>query len=87
MSTPELLFVVYLSIGMLSIIIAVAAPGKEERSERFGPFGGTELDVALMLFIVLLWPIWLLSLFPKRKPPEEPNQSPEPTPPKRRGSS
>lgn len=67
MSTPAILFGVYLSIGLLLMIVAVASPGKEERTKAFGPAaGGDSVDAALMIFIALLWPVWLISLLGKQ---------------------
>lgn len=66
MSTPAILFGAYFGIGLLLMIVAVAAPGKEERTKGFGPVGGGDsLDAAFMIFIALLWPLWLVSLLSK----------------------
>jgi hypothetical protein len=66
MSTPAILFGVYFGIGLLLMIVAVAAPGKERRTKSFGPAaGGDSIDAALLIFIALLWPLWLLSLLGK----------------------
>jgi hypothetical protein len=70
MSTPAILFGIYFGIGLLLMIVAVATPGKEKRTKGFVPFGvGDGIDAALMLFIALLWPIWVLSLLAKKEPP------------------
>ena len=69
MSTPAILFSIYFGLGMISMIIAVASPGKEERTKVFGPVGGTDFDLAVLLFIALLWPLWILSLLGKKDPP------------------
>jgi hypothetical protein len=49
MSIPAILFSVYLGIGMISMIVAVASPGKEERTKGFAG-GSTEFDFALLFF-------------------------------------
>jgi len=67
MSTPAILFGIYIGIGLLLMIVAVAAPGKEKRtkgSEALG--GGDGIDAALMIFIALLWPLWLGLLVSKQ---------------------
>lgn len=69
MSGPAIAFSVYFGIGLLLMIVAVASPGKEKRTKGFEPAGGGDaVDAALLIFIALLWPIWLLSLFNKKDP-------------------
>jgi hypothetical protein len=66
MSIPTILFGIYFGIGLLLMIVAVAAPGKEERTKGFSPAGGGDsFDAALLIFIALLWPLWLVSLLSK----------------------
>lgn len=63
MSTPAILFGVYLGIGLILMIIAVATPGKERRTKGFEASGGGDgFDAGLMIFIALLWPLWVASL-------------------------
>ncbi len=70
MSIPAFLFGAYLGIGLVLMVVTVAIPSKEERAKRCGSAeGGTELDFALLLFIALLWPIWIVSLLSKKEPP------------------
>jgi hypothetical protein len=70
MSTPAVLFGIYIGVGLVLMIVAVATPGKEKRTKGFTPFSaGDAVDAALMLFIALLWPIWILSLIAKKEPP------------------
>lgn len=66
MSTPARLFGIYLLIGLVLMVIAVAAPGKRERTKNFEPSAGGgngAFDAGLLIFIALLWPLWLASLF------------------------
>ena len=73
MSAPATLFAVYLGIGGILMIVAVASPGKEKRTKGFEGLGmGDGFDVGLMLFVALLWPIWILSLLGKKEPPANP---------------
>ncbi len=60
MSTSATLFAIYVFIGLACLVVAVAARSKERRAKDYGPLGPTELDAAVILFIALLWPIWLL---------------------------
>ena len=58
-------------IGLVLMVIAVAAPGKERRTKGFESFGGGDgLDAGLLLFIALLWPLWLISSLLKKDPKE-----------------
>jgi hypothetical protein len=67
MSTPAILTCVYLGIGMIFLIVAVASPGKEERTKFFGASSpGDSFDAAVLLFIAALWPLWLISLLTTR---------------------
>jgi hypothetical protein len=69
MSTPATLFSIYLGIGLLLMIVAVASPGKEKRTKGSEGFGsGDAFDAGLLIFIALLWPFWLLSLLGKKDP-------------------
>jgi hypothetical protein len=71
MSTPAILFLAYLLIGLLLMIAAIASPGKEKRTKGFESGGsGDAFDAGLLLFIAVLWPVWLLtsSLKKDRKP-------------------
>jgi hypothetical protein len=68
MSTPAILFGIYFGIGLILMIVAVAAPGKERRTKGFGPAaGGDSVDAALLIFVALLWPVWLVSLLSKKE--------------------
>ena len=42
------------------MVVAVATRGKEKRAENLDFSAGSEVDAGLMIFIVLLWPIWLV---------------------------
>ncbi len=64
MSTPAILFSIYFAIGLLLMIVAVASPGKERRTKGFEPPGGGDgADAALLIFIAVLWPLWIVGLF------------------------
>lgn len=68
MSTPAILFGIYFGLGLVLMIVAVAAPGKTEGTKNFGPAaGGDSVDAALLIFIALLWPLWLVSLLGKKE--------------------
>ena len=60
MSTPALLFACYFTIGLVLMIVAVATRGKEKRAQYLDISQGSPVDAGLMIFIVLLWPVWLL---------------------------
>ncbi len=69
MSTPAILFSIYILAGLILMIFAVASPGKEKRTKGFASFGlGHGLDAGLMIFIALLWPVWLLAILAKKGP-------------------
>jgi hypothetical protein len=69
MSIPALLFSIYLVIGLLLMVVAVASPGKEKRTKGFEASGGGDgFDAGLLMFIALLWPIWLLASLTKKDP-------------------
>ena len=73
MSTPATLFVVYIGIGLLLMVFAVASRGKEKRTKgfeihTFNPVDG--IDAGLLIFTALLWPVWLLAILVKKKPTE-----------------
>lgn len=69
MSTPAILFSVYILVGLILMIVAVASPGKEKRTKGFTPLGaGDPLEAGLFLFVALLWPIWLLVMLKKKEP-------------------
>jgi hypothetical protein len=54
---------------MILMIVAVASRGNRERTKDFTPAGvGDGFDFALMVFIALLWPVWLISLLSKDEP-------------------
>jgi hypothetical protein len=73
MSTPAILFGLYFGAGLFLMILAVATPGKEKRTKGFVTFGvGDGVDAALMIFIALLWPIWLLFFLGRKEPPAKP---------------
>ena len=73
MSTPAILFGIYLGIGLLLMIVAVATSGKEKRTKGYVPYGvGDGVDAGLMIFVALLWPVWILSLLAKKEPPAKP---------------
>ncbi len=66
MSTPAILFGIYLLIGLVLMVVAVAAPGKRERTKYVEPSAGGgngDFDAGLLIIIALLWPLWLVSLF------------------------
>ena len=64
MSTPAIIFSVYFAIGLLLMVVAVAAPGKERRTKPFAAAGtGDGIDAALLIFIAVLWPVWVARLF------------------------
>ena len=69
MSTPAILFSIYILVGLILMIFAVASPGKEKRTKGFALFGvGDGLDAGLMIFVALLWPVWLLAILAKKGP-------------------
>jgi len=73
MSTPATLFSVYVGIGLILMIFAVASRGKEKRTKGFESFGtGGGFDAGLMILIALLWPAWIVSLLGKKEPPAKP---------------
>jgi len=66
MSTSATLFGIYLLIGLVLMAVAVATPGKRERTKYFEPSAGGGnggFDAGLLIFVALLWPLWLISLF------------------------
>lgn len=70
MNAPAILFGIYLLIGMILMIVAVATPRKKKR-QSFTWFGtGEGVDAALLIFVAALWPVWLLSLVAKKGPKE-----------------
>ena len=74
LSTPAILFSVYLFIGLVLMIVAVAAPGREKRTRGFEAGGsGSAIDAGLMIFIAVLWPIWGIAwlLKKERKDPKQ----------------
>ena len=69
MSIPAILFSIYLVIGLLLMVVAVASPGKEKRTKGFEASGGGDVfDAGLLLFIALLWPIWIFTSLMKKDP-------------------
>jgi hypothetical protein len=51
------------------MIFAVASRGNRARTKDFMPTGGGDgLDFALLVFIALLWPVWLISLLSNDEP-------------------
>lgn len=60
MSTSATLFAIYFFIGLALMVIAIATRSKERRAKYHSPLGATQFDAAILLFIALLWPIWLL---------------------------
>jgi len=69
MSTPAILFLAYLLIGLLLMIVSIASPGKEKRTKGFEAGGsGDAFDAGLLLFIAVLWPIWIFALLLKKDP-------------------
>jgi len=66
MSTPARIFGIYLLTGLVLMVVAVAAPGKRDRTKNFEPAAGGgngALDAGLLIFVALLLPLWLVSLF------------------------
>lgn len=69
MSTPAIVFAACFGIGLILMVVAVAAPGKEKRTKGFQSLGaGTGFDAGLMIFVALLWPVWLLAMLAKKEP-------------------
>ncbi|MBL9208064.1 MAG: hypothetical protein JNN01_23465 [Opitutaceae bacterium] len=67
MNTPTLLFTLYLLIGLVLMIVAVASPGREKRARRFGTLGtGDGFDAGVLIFVALFWPVWLLVMLLRR---------------------
>lgn len=60
MSTPATVFAIYVFIGLICLVVALATRGKESRTPADWPMAGTDFDAAFLLFISLLWPLWLL---------------------------
>ena len=54
---------IYVLLGMVSMVVAVAIRGKRERTKGFETAGADESTAMLFLFVALLWPVWLLGLF------------------------
>jgi hypothetical protein len=68
-STPAVLFSIYLFIGLLLMVVAVAYPGRDKRTKGLEMGGdGDAFDAALLLFIALLWPIWLFTSLMRKDP-------------------
>lgn len=65
MSTPSILFTCYFMIGLVLMVVAVATRGKERRAEFLDISQGSPVDAGMMIFIVLLWPIWLFGALAK----------------------
>lgn len=65
MSAASTFFAVYLAVGLLLVVVAVAAPGRERRTRGLVGAGGDELSAALLFFIAVLWPLWLVWLLVK----------------------
>jgi hypothetical protein len=68
-SIPTLLFGAYFFIGIILMIVAVATRGKERRAPYLDVSGGTLVDAALLIFIALLWPFWLIAWLAKDDKP------------------
>ena len=76
MSTPAILFSIYLLVGLILMIFAVATPGKEKRAKGFASLGaGDGFDAGLMIFVALLWPVWLLAMLGKKAPIQPPQHN------------
>lgn len=67
MSTSATLFAIYFFIGLTLLVVAIAVRSKERRAKDHGPLGASEFDAAIVLFIALLWPLWLLWMVCKDK--------------------
>lgn len=65
MSTASTFFAIYLAVGLLLLVVAVAAPGHERRTKGFVGGGADEFSAVLLFFIAVLWPLWLLWLLAK----------------------
>ena len=55
MSLSAIILSVYLVVGLILLVVYVAAPGKERRTRPFAPGDGMD-----MVLLSLLWPIWLI---------------------------
>jgi len=81
MNLPATLFTVYMTIGLLLMVVAVASRGKEKRTKGFETAGsGDAFEAGLMFFIALLWPIWLFSSLLKKEPKENAPKTPPQNP-------
>ncbi|MBI5766904.1 MAG: hypothetical protein HZA93_03865 [Verrucomicrobia bacterium] len=68
MSTQATLFTLYLIVGLLLMSVAMAAGQKRKRAMALDPLiDGTAPGAGLLFFIALLWPIWLVVSFTKKK--------------------
>jgi hypothetical protein len=71
MSIPALAFAIYFFVGLTLMIVAVATHDKERRARYLDVNDGTEIGAGLMIFIVLLWPLWLILAFSKEGGPKQ----------------
>ena len=61
MSTPATVLVVYFAIGAFLMTVAIASSKRTGRSDTLLPAGGDDpVGAGLFIFVMLLWPIWLL---------------------------
>jgi len=60
MSTAATVFTIYLLVGLLTLVVAVATPGKERRAPFLDARDGTSMGAAYLLLMSILWPLWLL---------------------------
>lgn len=61
MSASSTFFAIYLAVGLLLMVVALAVPGRERRTKGFvGGWGPDVLSAALLFFIAVLWPLWLV---------------------------
>lgn len=71
MSTAANLFLVYLLVGLVLMVIAVATRRTNMGTKETDDLGtGDKFDATLLLFIALMWPIWLVTVFAGKSPRE-----------------
>jgi hypothetical protein len=66
MSTVGTLFTIYIAVGLICMIFALATSGKEKRAKRFIAWApGDEFSFVIMLLVAAVWPIWLIAMLVK----------------------
>jgi hypothetical protein len=74
MITAANLFGAYFSVGLLLMaVVVVSTKAKRRRLALETIAGADEISAAVLIFIALLWPIWLVYLLTKEKRHPPPN--------------